>query len=65
VEHVARIRERKGAYTVLVGQFEGKRPPGRPSRRWKNNIKMYLQELECGAYTELIWLRTVTLGRLL
>jgi hypothetical protein len=31
--HVARMRERRGAYTVLVGQFEGKRPFGRSSRR--------------------------------
>jgi hypothetical protein len=31
----------------LVRKPEGKRPLGRPRRRWENNIKMYLQELEC------------------
>jgi len=40
--------ERKGAYRVLVGKPEGKRPLGRPRPRWKNNIKMDLQEAECG-----------------
>jgi hypothetical protein len=35
--------ERKGVYRVLVGKPEGKRPLGRPSRRWEDNIKMGLQ----------------------
>jgi hypothetical protein len=34
--------ERRGAYRVLVGKSEGKRPLGRPRRRWQNNIKMDL-----------------------
>ena len=38
--HVARMGERKGLYRLLVGKPEGKRPLGRPSRRWKDNIKM-------------------------
>ena len=38
--HVARMGERKGAYKVLVGKSEGKRPLGRPRRRRKDNIKM-------------------------
>ena len=38
--HVARIMERKGVYRVLVGKPEGKRPLGRPRRRWEGNIKM-------------------------
>jgi len=46
--HVARIRERRGVYRVLVGKAEGKRPLGRPRRRWEDNIKMDLQEVECG-----------------
>jgi len=46
--HVARIRERRGVYRVLVGKPEGKRPLGRPRRRWEDNIKMDLQEVECG-----------------
>jgi hypothetical protein len=45
--HVARMGERKGVYRVLVGKPEGKRPLGRPRRRWKDNIKMYLQEVRC------------------
>jgi hypothetical protein len=40
--------EGKGVYRVLVGQPEGKRPMGRPRRRWEDNIKMDLQEVECG-----------------
>jgi len=32
---------------MLVGRSEGKRPLGIPSRRWEDNIKMYLQEVEC------------------
>jgi hypothetical protein len=39
---------RRGVYRVLVGKPEGKRPLGRPRRRWKNNIKMDLQEYGCG-----------------
>jgi hypothetical protein len=40
--------EIRGPYGVLVGKPEGKRPLGRPRRRWKNNIKMDLQEVGCG-----------------
>ena len=35
-------------YVVLVGKPEGKRPLGRPRRRWEDNIKMDLQEVRCG-----------------
>jgi hypothetical protein len=35
-------------YRVLVGKPERKRPLGRPRRRWEDNIKFNLQELECG-----------------
>jgi len=42
--HVARMGERRGAYRVLVGKPKGKRPLGRPRRRWKGNIKMDLQK---------------------
>ena len=37
-----------GAYRVLVGKSEGKRPQGRPRRRWANNIRIDLQEVGCG-----------------
>jgi len=40
--------ERRGVYRVLVGKPEGKRPLGRPRRRWENNIKIDLQEVGCG-----------------
>jgi hypothetical protein len=43
--HVARMREPRNAYRILVGKPEGKRPPGRPSRRSVNNIKMDLREI--------------------
>jgi hypothetical protein len=58
--HVARMRESKGAYKVLVGKSEGKRSFGRLRRRWEDNIKMDLQELGWATWTGLIWLRIGT-----
>jgi hypothetical protein len=49
VGHLALIRERRGVYRVLVGNPEGKRPLGRPRRRWEDNIKVDLQKVECGS----------------
>jgi len=46
--HVARMGGERGAYRVLVGKPEGRRPLGRPRRRWVDNIRMYLQEVGCG-----------------
>jgi hypothetical protein len=46
--HVARTREKRGVYRVLVRKPEAKRPFGRPRSRWEDNIKMDLQELGCG-----------------
>ena len=46
--HVVRMGDRRGVYMVLVGKPEGKRPLGRPRRRWEDNIKMDLQEVGCG-----------------
>jgi hypothetical protein len=43
--HVARIGEKKTAYRILVRKPEGKRPLGRPRRRWLDNIKMDLREI--------------------
>jgi len=54
--------ERRGAYRVLVGKPEGKRPLGRPRHRWENNIKMDLQEVGCGGMGRLIWLTIGTGG---
>ena len=49
---VALMGEGRGVYRVLVGKLEGKRPLGRPRRRWEDNIKMDLQEVGggCGDY---------------
>ena len=46
--HVARMGERRGLYRVLMGKSGGKRPLGRPWRRWEDNIMMGLQEVGCG-----------------
>jgi hypothetical protein len=40
--------EEEGAYRVLVGKPEGRRPLGRPRRRWEDNIKTDLREVACG-----------------
>jgi hypothetical protein len=42
------MRERRGAYRALVGKPEGRRPLGRPRRRWEDNIKMDLREVGWG-----------------
>jgi hypothetical protein len=46
--HVARIGEKRNAYRLLVGKPEGKRPLGRPTRRWMDNIRMDLGEMGWG-----------------
>jgi hypothetical protein len=46
--HVALMGEERGVHRVLVGKPEGKRPLGRPRRRWDDNIKMELQEVGGG-----------------
>jgi hypothetical protein len=43
--HVERVGEGRGLYRVLVRKHEGKRPLGRPRRRWEDTIKMDLQEV--------------------
>ena len=48
VGHVTCMGEERGAYRVLVGKPEGRRPLGRPRRRWMVNIRMELQEVGCG-----------------
>ena len=46
--HVARMCEDSRVYRVLVGKPEGRRPLGRPRRRWVDNIRIDLQEVGCG-----------------
>ena len=45
---MVRLGQGRGAYRVLVGKPEGKRPSGRPRRKWEDNIKMDLQEVGGG-----------------
>ena len=45
---MARMGEERGVHMVLVGKPEGKRPLGRPRRRWEDNIKMDLQKVGGG-----------------
>jgi hypothetical protein len=61
--HVARMGETRNACRILVGEPEGKRPLGRPRRRWVDNIKMDLGDGMVG--TGLNWLRIGTSGGLL
>jgi hypothetical protein len=64
--YLARMEERRGANRILVGRPEGKRPLGRPRRRWKDNIKWLFKTWDGeGAWTGLIWLRIGTGGWLL
>jgi hypothetical protein len=46
--HVARIREKRNAYKILVGKPEGKRPLGRTRSRWEDNNRMDLREIKLG-----------------
>jgi hypothetical protein len=45
VGHVTRMGETRNAYRILLGKPEGKRPLGRPRRRWVDNIEMNLREI--------------------
>ena len=52
---MARMGEGRGVHRILVGNPEGKRPLGRPRRRWDDNVKMDLQEVggDCGDCMDL------------
>jgi hypothetical protein len=63
--HAACMGLRRGAYKALVGKPEGMRPLGKPRHRWKDNIKMDIQEAGWGAYTGYIWLKIGICGWLL
>jgi hypothetical protein len=56
--------EKMDTYTVLVGNVEGKRPPGRSAYRWNDNIKMDLKVIEWSSGTEFIWLSVGTVAAL-
>jgi hypothetical protein len=46
--HVARMGEKRNSYRLLVGKPEGRRPLGRPRRRWLDNFRMDLVEVGWG-----------------
>jgi hypothetical protein len=54
--------ERRGAYRVLVGKPEGRRPLGRQRRSWEDNIKMDFRKVETMSWTGSIFLKTETGG---
>jgi hypothetical protein len=56
-EHVTRTGEGKKVYRVLLGNPEGKRPLGRPRRRWEDGIIMDLREIGLGVWSGFSWLR--------
>jgi len=57
-EHVALVEERKGVYRVLVGTPEGKRPLGRPRRRWGEILKLIFKKWDEGIdWIDLTWAR--------
>jgi hypothetical protein len=63
--HVARMGEERSLCKVLVGKSEGKRPLGRPRRKWEDWIRMDLRETGWGVWTGFDWLRIGIGGRLL
>jgi hypothetical protein len=63
--HVTRIGEERKVYKVLVGKPEGKRPLGRPRRRWEDGVRMILRRLAWGVWIGFDWLRIGTGGGLL
>jgi hypothetical protein len=63
--HAAQIGEKRNVYRLLVGKPEGKRPLGRPRRRWEDNIKMDLGEIGRVEWTGLVWLRIEKSGEVL
>jgi hypothetical protein len=63
--HVACIGEERKVYKVLVGKPKGKRPLGRPRRRWEDGIRMDLRETAWGVWIGFDWFRAETGGGLL
>jgi hypothetical protein len=64
--YVSSMGKRRGAYRILVGRPEGRRPLGRPRHRWEDNNKLDLQEVGWGrSWTGLTWLKIGRGGRLL
>jgi hypothetical protein len=65
-KHVTHMEEKGGVkYRVLVGKPEGRRPLGRRTHRWENNIKIDLRKMGWGARTGSLWFRIGTVGGML
>ena len=60
--HVARMEEGRSAFGILIGILKGKRPFGRPRRRWEDNITMELKEIDINTRCLLIRLRIGIFG---
>jgi hypothetical protein len=56
------MRDRRGAYRVLVGKPDGKRPLGRPGHRWEDNINRIFKKWDGESWTGWLWLRIGTGG---
>jgi hypothetical protein len=63
--HVARMGEEIKVYKILVGKSDGKKPLGRPRRRWEDGIRIDLVGIGWGVYSGPIWLKIETGGGLL
>jgi hypothetical protein len=63
--HVAGMGEERKLYKVFVRKSEGKRPLGRPMRRWEDGIRMELMEIGWGVWIGFDWLRIGIGGKLL
>jgi hypothetical protein len=59
------VGEKGEARRIVVVKPEGRKPLRSPRRRWEVNINMYLKEQEGVVWTEFIWIRIRTSGRLL
>jgi hypothetical protein len=64
-EHLTRMGEGRSIYRVSVGGTEGKRPPGRPRRRWEDDIKRDIREIGIDGRSGFGWLRIRSSGGLL
>ena len=53
--HVARMQEDRGAFKILTGEPTGKRPLGRPRRRWEDNIRMDCKEIGINTRNRDYW----------
>jgi len=63
--HVACMGEERGVYRILLGKPEGRKPLGRPRRRWVDNIRKISRRWDVGIWTGLDWPRIETGGGIL